>query len=151
MYVLTFRDNIVGECLSPEDQRWRIQSLHHKLRDDAHSKGTFNVYPHSRLKISDALLDDVKLLKSRGTSTAGIYEHIIQNSDSRPLKYDLHNLLAKLKREAANGSTVTSRMKDWVRGFAFERPGNVACVMRARSMNEYDTEMESWFLIVLFS
>lgn len=98
------------------------RDYNHKL-----SLGRFESYPKNRMKLSSALVDEVRIFKTSGAPTAAIYRHMMENSESRPKRYDAQNLLFRMKRDAVGSTTVSSRVQAWVREF-IQSTGNVARV-----------------------
>ncbi|GMF35011.1 unnamed protein product [Phytophthora fragariaefolia] len=81
-------------------------------------------------------LEDVNTLRRIGVARKKILKYIWDKTDSEPCMVDVHNLLAKLKREEEAGTTVSERLSETFHQFCENEKYGVAHVDIERVNNE---------------
>lgn len=87
----------------------------------------YQTYHEARQVSDDEVVDGVRVLHRGGANRKRILEYIVENSSVQPEMKDVHNLLARLKRESYVFPTMEERINSILEDFTSEK-GNLARV-----------------------
>lgn len=135
--VLTFRYAQLHVLQRREGDRYfLVVSVHHTEHNHRVGKTEYEQIPRHRMRLNSSELADVNTLRRVGVARKKILKYIWDNTDSEPCMVDVHNLLAKLKKEEEAGSTVSERLSETLNRFCEEEKYGVAHVDIDRVDNE---------------
>ncbi|POM74259.1 Hypothetical protein PHPALM_8812 [Phytophthora palmivora] len=87
-------------------------SVHETEHNHRLGRDSYKRLPSNRLQLPVAELATVNMLRKVGLSRKKILKYIWDNTDSEPDIVDIHNLIAKLKRDDKAGTTVSDRLAE---------------------------------------
>ncbi|KAE8995795.1 hypothetical protein PF011_g16173 [Phytophthora fragariae] len=102
------------------DRYFLVVSVHHTEHNHRVGKTEYEQIPRHRMRLNSSGLADVNTLRRVGVARKKILKYVWENTDSEPCMVDVHNLLAKLKKEEEAGSTVSGRLSETLNRFCEE-------------------------------
>lgn len=91
------------------------------------SKQRFTCYPKQRLQLDARTREEVAILARRRAPNHEIHDHILENTDCVPRRYDVRNLVWRMKNSTSQDKQVAPRVQSWIENFT-QKEGNVASV-----------------------
>lgn len=117
--------NACVQMVDPSGQKFSLKLTSVRLEHNHPlTKHTHSQYPQTRTAYEPEVLSTVDELRKAGAKKKSILAYIHDHSACEPTKKDVHNLVAKLKKEAHTAPTSAKRLKRWMIEFT-EEPGNV--------------------------